>query len=217
MQSQTPRRKSASALAPQLSLSSYLQRTAKIPLFVAIAAVFFLAVFIYSEDIAALAEVSLWRLRQDFVYVRAPRHKPRPRPPPDAPVSLPPPSCDLSSGRWLPDNRSFPLYYEEDCRFLTDQVSCSRNGRRDETYQQWSWHPLHCSLPRYPRRSSLLLFPAFASTASLKIPLLLRISDLEDSTVYTAIITIRGGLFCKIHFFLVSCRTPLKDSFLILN
>ena len=45
-----------------------------------------------------------------------------------------------------------PLYREPVCEFLTEQVTCMRNGRRDDSYQRWRWQPSSCDLPRFDAR-----------------------------------------------------------------
>ncbi|KAF0925788.1 hypothetical protein E2562_018444 [Oryza meyeriana var. granulata] len=58
-------------------------------------------------------------------------------------------SCDVYRGRWVYDEANAPLYKESACEFLTEQVTCMRNGRRDDDYQKWRWQPHGCDLPRF--------------------------------------------------------------------
>lgn len=57
--------------------------------------------------------------------------------------------CDLLSGKWVYDPKSFPLYREEECSFMIDDYSCQKYGRKDTKYQHWRWQPHDCDLPRY--------------------------------------------------------------------
>lgn len=60
-----------------------------------------------------------------------------------------PENCDLFDGKWVYDDVNYPIYKEAECQFLTEQVTCMRNGRRDDRFQKWRWQPNDCSLPRF--------------------------------------------------------------------
>lgn len=56
-------------------------------------------------------------------------------------------SCDLSDGKWVFD-QTYPLY-DSTCPYLSNAVTCQRNGRPDSNYEKWRWKPNGCSLPRF--------------------------------------------------------------------
>lgn len=57
--------------------------------------------------------------------------------------------CNLFEGKWVFDNESYPLYKEEDCKFMSDQLACEKFGRKDLSYKFWRWQPHTCDLPRF--------------------------------------------------------------------
>lgn len=57
--------------------------------------------------------------------------------------------CNLFEGKWVFDNESYPLYKEEDCKFMSDQLACEKFGRKDLSYRFWRWQPHTCDLPRF--------------------------------------------------------------------
>ncbi|OAY41547.1 protein trichome birefringence-like 34 [Manihot esculenta] len=57
--------------------------------------------------------------------------------------------CNLFSGKWVFDNKTYPLYKEQQCTFMSDQLACQKFGRKDLDYQNWRWQPHQCDLPRF--------------------------------------------------------------------
>ncbi|CAK9133260.1 unnamed protein product, partial [Ilex paraguariensis] len=55
--------------------------------------------------------------------------------------------CDIFEGRWVYKPMENPLYDVSKCPFLSDPVSCRRNGRPDFDYEKWSWEARDCEVP----------------------------------------------------------------------
>lgn len=56
--------------------------------------------------------------------------------------------CNVFEGKWVYKPTENPFYEEVQCPFLSEQVSCQRNGRLDSEYQGWSWEANNCDIPR---------------------------------------------------------------------
>lgn len=95
-------------------------------------------------------------------------------------------SCDLFSGKWVFDNKSYPLYKEEECTFMSDQLACEKFGRKDLDYQHWRWQPHECNLPRsLPLLSLMSLFYTYTLTQTQqKVTNIVLFNDLSINLNY---------------------------------
>ncbi|KAL7169559.1 hypothetical protein ACSBR2_034567 [Camellia fascicularis] len=57
--------------------------------------------------------------------------------------------CNLFLGKWVYDNKSYPLYTEQNCSYKFNGLACERSGRKDLNYQHWRWQPQDCDIPRF--------------------------------------------------------------------
>uniref|UniRef100_A0A7N2KZ31 Trichome birefringence-like N-terminal domain-containing protein n=2 Tax=Quercus lobata TaxID=97700 RepID=A0A7N2KZ31_QUELO len=57
--------------------------------------------------------------------------------------------CNIFDGKWVYDPTASPMYNRSRCPFLSDQVSCQRNGRPDFVYEKWNWEAKGCEIPRF--------------------------------------------------------------------
>ncbi|GAV60144.1 PC-Esterase domain-containing protein/PMR5N domain-containing protein [Cephalotus follicularis] len=63
--------------------------------------------------------------------------------------------CNIFDGKWVYSPQSSPPYSGLQCPFLSDQVSCKRNGRPGFEYENWSWEAKECDIPRLNGRDML--------------------------------------------------------------
>ncbi|CAK7323656.1 unnamed protein product [Dovyalis caffra] len=57
--------------------------------------------------------------------------------------------CNIFDGKWVYEPEGGPQYTAVKCPFLSEQVSCQRNGRPDFEYEKWSWEAKNCDIPRF--------------------------------------------------------------------
>jgi hypothetical protein len=56
--------------------------------------------------------------------------------------------CNIFDGKWVYEPEGGPQHTAAECPFLSEQVSCQRNGRPDFEYEKWSWEAKDCDVPR---------------------------------------------------------------------
>lgn len=56
--------------------------------------------------------------------------------------------CNIFEGRWVYGSKGSSYYKAPQCPFLSEQVSCQKNGRPDFDYENWSWEAHDCLIPR---------------------------------------------------------------------
>ncbi|KAI3857367.1 hypothetical protein MKW92_000661 [Papaver armeniacum] len=63
--------------------------------------------------------------------------------------------CNIYDGRWVYDPNTSPRYNASQCPFLSDQVSCQKNGRPDSDYENWRWEAKDCKIPSWSGKEIL--------------------------------------------------------------
>ncbi|CAN4103257.1 unnamed protein product [Withania somnifera] len=66
--------------------------------------------------------------------------------------------CNIFEGRWVYESKGSPYYEAPQCPFLSEQVSCQKNGRPDFDYENWSWEAHDCVIPSFNGKDILKRF-----------------------------------------------------------
>ncbi|XP_060196701.1 protein trichome birefringence-like 4 [Lycium barbarum] len=64
--------------------------------------------------------------------------------------------CDIFDGKWMKDEAG-PLYEHGSCPHIDEPFDCYKNGRPDNGYMKFRWHPKHCNIPRLNAKEMLEL------------------------------------------------------------